>query len=68
MKQVIGRAIRYKSHERLPTEERNVVIFRYRLNVGEEGVSADYLNYIKGLSRERALSYIKELLHTEWNI
>ena len=29
--QVIGRAIRYKSHERLPPEERNVKIFRLML-------------------------------------
>ena len=68
MKQVMGRAVRYQSHARLPEDERTVTGFRYRLNVGEEGVSADHLNYVKGVSRERALSAIQDSIHNEWSV
>jgi hypothetical protein len=66
MKQVIGRAIRYRSHERLPEEERTVTIFRYRLQVGPEGESADHSNYVRGMSREFALSHLQNLIHGGW--
>jgi hypothetical protein len=68
MNQVIGRAIRYKSHARLPEDERSVMVFRYRLYVGEDDVSADHFNYVKGLSRERALYVLQDMIHKEWSI
>ena len=68
MNQVMGRAVRYQSHARLPQDERSVTVFRYRLNVGEDKVSADHLNYVKGMSRERALSVIQDSIHNEWAI
>jgi len=68
MKQVIGRAIRYKSHIRLPEEDRYVNVFRYRLRVGDEGISSDHLNYERGISREYSLSYIQSQIHSEWSV
>jgi len=68
MNQVVGRAIRYQSHNRLPQEDRNVTVYRYRLLVGAEGLSSDEQNYRKGLSREYALSEIQNLIHTQWAV
>ncbi len=36
IKQVIGRAIRYKSHEHLPPEKRNVLVQRYIATLGKD--------------------------------
>lgn len=56
MRQVIGRAVRYRSHERLDEEEREVTIFRYKLFVGS--LSPDGLNHDRSLLREMALRYL----------
>jgi hypothetical protein len=66
MRQVIGRAIRYKSHERLDPRDREVVIFRYRARVGID--SPDEMNYRQGMARERALRYLDESIKTRWTI
>jgi hypothetical protein len=68
MNQVIGRAIRYKSHERLPEDEREVTVFRYRVWVGEDRISADQFNYEKGLAREHSLRNLQTLIHEDYAI
>lgn len=71
MNQVIGRAIRFRSHARLPIEDRTVTIFRYRLFVSKpNGVSRspDKWCYEKGVRRELLLREIDRLVKTEWAI
>jgi hypothetical protein len=71
MNQVIGRAIRFRSHARLPLEQRTVTIFRYRLFVSNpRGVSRspDKWCYEKGVRRELLLREIDILVKTEWAI
>jgi hypothetical protein len=68
MNQVIGRAIRYKSHERLPEDEREVTVFRYRLWVSDDRISADQFNYEKGIAREHSLRSLQTLIHEEYAI
>lgn len=64
--QVIGRAIRYMSHARLPEEERTVTVYRYRLTVDE--ISPDEENFQRATSREVKMNTLKRKLHTEWCI
>ena len=66
MRQVIGRAVRYKSHERLPEDQRVVNVFRYRVKAGE--LSPDQMNYDQGVRRETLLLNVQHKLHTEWSI
>lgn len=61
--QVIGRAIRYMSHARLPEEERTVTVYRYRLTVEE--ISPDEENFQRAASREVKMNTLKRKLHTE---
>lgn len=71
MNQVIGRAIRFRSHSRLPADQRTVTIFRYRLFVSKpNGVSSspDKWCYEKGVRRELLLREIDRLVKTEWAI
>ena len=71
MNQVIGRAIRFRSHSRLPADQRTVSIFRYRLFVSKSnGVSRspDKWCYEKGVRRELLLREIDRLVKTEWAI
>lgn len=58
IQQVIGRAVRYKSHDTLPEKDRNVEIYRYistfpkNIFGGKSGkITAD--EYLTGLSREK---------------
>lgn len=62
LKQVIGRGIRFKSHDHLPEEERKVLIQRYlatrppqgileRLNLRKPGQSVD--EYLYGLAQQK---------------
>lgn len=41
IEQAYGRAVRYGSHQRLPKEERNVTIFNYLIEVGNDELSSD---------------------------
>lgn len=72
MSQVIGRAIRFRSHVRLPQAQRTVAIFRYRLFVksadGATSNSPDQWCYEAGLRRELLLKEIDKLVKTEWSI
>jgi hypothetical protein len=68
MNQVIGRAIRYKSHERLPEDEREVTVLRYRVWVTDDRISADQFNYEKGLAREHSLRNLQTLIHEEYAV
>jgi hypothetical protein len=66
MRQVTGRAIRYKSHERLPERDRVVTVFRYRLYAGL--VSSDMANYEQAMMREIGLQELDRLIKTDWTI
>lgn len=57
IKQVIGRAIRYKSHEGLKPEERNVKIFRWISVFGPpyKNLSAD--EYLTNISKKKEMVY-----------
>lgn len=71
MNQVIGRAIRFRSHSRLPLEDRTVTIFRYRMFVSKpNGTSSspDKWCYEKGVRRELLLREIDRIVKTEWSI
>lgn len=72
MNQVVGRAVRYRSHVRLPVEDRNVVVYRYRLSVltimEEEPMSPDEWCYQKGLQRIKKLTKLEELIRTRWSV
>jgi hypothetical protein len=64
--QVIGRAIRYMSHARLPEEERTVTVYRYRTMIDE--ISPDEENFQRAASREVKMNTLKRKVHTEWCI
>jgi len=66
MRQVVGRAVRYLSHARLPEEDREVTVFRYRLYV--DGVSSDEDNEGAGVAREQRIKYLESMVHTTWSI
>lgn len=71
MKQVIGRAIRFRSHIRLPEDQRTVSIFRYRMFVTTaegESDSPDQWCYERGVSRELLLRELDKLVKTRWSI
>ena len=67
MRQVIGRAVRYLSHSRLPEEDREVTVFRYRLDLGG-GYSADSLNESDGIARENKIKNLEQIIHTKLSI
>lgn len=66
MRQVIGRAVRYLSHSRLPEDDRDVTVFRYRLVVN--GISSDQENENAGINREQKIKYLERKIHTTWTI
>jgi hypothetical protein len=73
LKQVVGRGVRYKSHEHLPAEQRNVRVEHYlatrprsglleRLHLRKPGGGADeYLQMLSG-QKERLTDQFKQLL------
>jgi SNF2 family DNA or RNA helicase len=68
MKQVIGRGVRYLSHERLPLHKRNITIRNYFLNLATPDqtkiLSPDYLLYDLAKSKDRKIAKIRELIQT----
>lgn len=73
LKQVIGRGVRYKSHEGLPPEQRNVEIQRYfatrspsslfeRIGWKEPGKSSDEYLAARAQEKERLLEQFRELM------
>lgn len=59
IQQVIGRAVRYKSHESLPKEEKNVIVKRYIDTTGTRTRTADEILY--DMSKKKELqSMIRE--------
>lgn len=66
MRQVIGRAVRYLSHSRLPVDDRDVTVFRYRLYV--KGISSDQENETAGIVREQKIKELEKMIHTTWTI
>lgn len=76
MNQVIGRAVRFRSHDRLPSSDRNVRVFRYHLRVllneqrsnEETYTSADETNFSKAKEREKLLEGLDKRIKNEWCI
>jgi hypothetical protein len=68
MKQVIGRGVRYLSHERLPLHKRNITIRNYFLNLATPEqtkiYSPDYSLYDLAKSKDRKIAKIRELIQT----
>ncbi len=71
LKQVIGRAVRYQSHIRLPPEERNVTIVNYMLKLpllsGEDitlEYSSDYLAKQRANRKDTAISFLVKFLQS----
>lgn len=71
IKQVIGRVIRYKSHEALPPEERNIGIFRYFATLKGNKVedisknkTSDYDAYLIGKNRLKKIEELMAILDT----
>jgi len=59
--QIIGRAIRYQSHNALPKEERTLEIYKY-VSIGENGDSIDKQKYLLSEFKDRANKIVERLL------
>ena len=66
MSQVIGRGIRYLSHERLDPKDRNITIRNYFLQLSTpdqtKDFSSDVLAYRSGLQKDKAISQVRSLI------
>ena len=61
--QVIGRGIRYKSHEELPQEDRNVTVQRYLSTIPNSGdTSIDEYLYSRAKDKQKIALAIKKML------
>jgi len=67
--QVIGRAVRYKSHLGLPEDQRNVTILNYFITLEDPfdttAYSSDYLCYESAMKKEKSISDIKLLMKSD---
>lgn len=67
LKQATGRAIRYDSHVRLNSDERNVTIINYMLDLEPEqsnDLSSDYVSLRQAQTKDLRLAYLQEFLRT----
>jgi predicted hydrocarbon binding protein len=68
LKQVIGRGVRYLSHERLPEHKRNITIRNYFLDLSTpektQAYSPDVLLYQVAKSKDNKISKIREMIQT----
>jgi hypothetical protein len=68
LKQVVGRGIRYLSHQRLPVQERNITVRNYFLSFGDEErdqtLSSDVLLRMVAESKDRSIAKIREIFQT----
>jgi hypothetical protein len=66
MGQVVGRGIRYKSHERLDPKDRNITIRNYFLDLSTpeqtKRFSSDVLAYESGLQKDKSISNVRNLI------
>jgi superfamily II DNA or RNA helicase len=66
MGQVIGRGIRYLSHERLDPKDRDITIRNYFLELSTpeqtKNFSSDVLAYQSGLLKDKSISYVRNLI------
>jgi SNF2 family DNA or RNA helicase len=65
LKQVIGRGIRYLSHQRLPKQDRNITVRNYFLSFGDDEMdntlSSDVLLKEVALSKDKSIEKIRNL-------
>ena len=67
LKQVAGRANRYRSHARLPQDERNLTIINYMIDVTPyDNImwSSDYASLAAAIRKARSIEYIIRLVET----
>jgi hypothetical protein len=63
IEQIVGRAVRFRSHDRLPEEQRNVTIYRHVSTCGQRLVeSLDYKNYRVSEAKMRRVQQVEEIL------
>ena len=66
MSQVIGRGIRYLSHERLDPKDRNITIRYYFLQLSTpeqtKNFSSDVSSYQSGLLKDKSISHVRSLI------
>lgn len=63
IQQVIGRAVRYRSHFRLPPDKRNVTIHRYHSTIPDgKRRSIDQIIYERGTNRWKSITAIMDLM------
>ena len=63
IEQIIGRAVRFRSHDRLPEEQRNVTIYRHVSTFASQLVETlDYKNYRVSESKMRRILQVEEVL------
>jgi superfamily II DNA or RNA helicase len=68
LKQVVGRGVRYLSHERLPEAKRNITIRNYFLDLSTPEItksfSPDFLSYESGKSKDLSISKVREIIQS----
>ena len=63
IEQIIGRAVRFKSHERLPSEKRNATIYRHvALFDKRETETLDYKNYRISEQKMKRIDQVEDIL------
>jgi hypothetical protein len=63
IEQIVGRAVRFRSHDRLPEEQRNVTIYRHVSTSGKRLVETlDYKNYRVSEAKMRRVQQVEEIL------
>ena len=63
IEQIVGRAVRFRSHTRLPEEERNVTIYRHVSTLTKQFVETlDYKNYRVSEAKMRRVQQVEEVL------
>lgn len=62
MQQIIGRAIRYKSHENLPKTFRNVEIYKYASISKTAPFSIDLYKYELAIEKDKAIKHVEYIL------
>ena len=63
--QVIGRAVRYGSHDMLAPDERNVTVFRYGLTLPGNLEGFDHEMARTAMEKQTNISNVLEILHSE---
>ena len=68
LKQVVGRGVRYLSHQRLPEHDRNITVRNYFLSLGDdmtnEAMSSDVMLRSVAQSKDRSIEKIRAILQS----